>query len=98
MKIKNYKCKCGSNEFFFSSKGNQTGIYCNECGKWLKWADKDEQNLTLKRTDDNILDKIKAEIENERTFQRVMEEYDTAKGLRMALEIIDKYKDKEVEE
>ena len=38
----------------------------------------------------NILAEIKAKIEDERTFQRVMEEYDTAKGLRMALEIIDK--------
>ena len=52
MKIKNYKCKCGFDDFYFSSKGNQTGIYCIRCGKWLKWADKDERNLTLKRIDD----------------------------------------------
>lgn len=38
------------------------------------------------------LDKIRAEIERERSFQRVMEEYDIATGLRKALEIIDKYK------
>lgn len=49
MKIKDYKCKCGHNDFFFADKGNQKGIYCSYCGKWLKWADKDEQNLTIKQ-------------------------------------------------
>lgn len=48
MKIKEYTCKCGCNDFFFAEKGNQIGIYCDRCGKWLKWADKDEQNLRLK--------------------------------------------------
>lgn len=49
MKIKDYKCKCGQDDFFFADKGNQTGIYCSYCGKWLKWADKDEQNLSMKQ-------------------------------------------------
>lgn len=49
MKIKDYKCKCGHNDFFFTDKGNQKGIYCSYCGKWVKWADKDEQNLTMKQ-------------------------------------------------
>jgi hypothetical protein len=45
MKIKDYKCKCGCDDFFFMNKGVQVGIYCTLCGKWYKWADKDEQNL-----------------------------------------------------
>lgn len=49
MKIKDYKCKCGHNDFFFADKGNQKGIYCTNCGKWLKWADKDEQNLSMRQ-------------------------------------------------
>ena len=49
MTIKDYKCKCGHSNFFFAPKGSQKGIYCSHCGKWLKWADKDEQNLTLKQ-------------------------------------------------
>lgn len=48
MTIKDYKCKCGHDDFFFGDKGNQKGIYCSYCGKWLKWADRDEQNLRLK--------------------------------------------------
>jgi hypothetical protein len=45
MKIKDYKCKCGCDDFFFMNKGVQVGIYCTLCGKWYKWADKDERNL-----------------------------------------------------
>lgn len=51
MKIKDYKCKkCGCDNFFFSAKGeNAVGIYCDKCGAWFKWADKDEKNLANKR-------------------------------------------------
>ena len=44
-----------------------------------------------------ILDKIRAEIEKERTFQRAMDEYDIATGLRKSLEIIDKYREEQEE-
>ena len=60
-------------------------IYCSYCGRW---ADKDEQNLTLEQ--EPILDKIRAEIE-----QVVEEEskFDKkwAQGLKYALKIIDKH-------
>lgn len=62
MKIKDYKCKCNHNDFFFADKGNQKGIYCTYCGRWLKWADKDEQNLAMKQ--EPVIDKIRAEIMN----------------------------------
>lgn len=52
MKIKDYKCSCGSDQFFFANNGNQKGIYCSYCGKWLKWADKNERNLAI--TDKNV--------------------------------------------
>lgn len=64
MKIKDYKCKCGHNDFFFADKESQKGIYCSYCGKWLKWADKDERNLRMKQM--SILDKIRAEIKDNR--------------------------------
>ncbi len=85
MKIKDFVCKCGHNDFFFADKGNQKGIYCSYCGKWLKWADKDEQNLRMKQ--EPILDKIRAEID-QYLFQNEF-------GLEYRKEvsqIIDKYK------
>lgn len=39
-----------------------------------------------------VFDKIKVEIQRERSFYIAMDEYDIATGLRKALEIIDKYK------
>ena len=26
-------------------KGNQVGLYCSKCGKWIKWANKNERRL-----------------------------------------------------
>lgn len=41
-----YQCKkCDSSDFWFMKKGEHLGIYCINCGRWLKWADKDEQNF-----------------------------------------------------
>lgn len=35
---------CKSNDFFLEKKGNSTGLYCADCGKWIKWLSKDEIN------------------------------------------------------
>ena len=87
MKIKNYKCKCGHDDFFFADKGNQIGIYCSYCGKWLKWADRDEQNLRRKQV--SVLDKICADIE-----QEAFKDVNGSKYISVNLvnQIIDKYK------
>lgn len=88
MKIKDFKCKCGNNDFFFADKGNQKGIYCSYCGKWLKWADKDEQNLAMKQ--EPVIDKIRARIELEKLGYPPSAGY--YKAIMKCLQIIDKYK------
>ena len=40
--MKEYVCKCGSKRIFIRDNGTQTGIYCKECGKWIKWISKKE--------------------------------------------------------
>ena len=47
MKIKDFKCSCGKDDFmlFVPNEGKHTGIYCTYCGKWLKWANKEEKRL-----------------------------------------------------
>ena len=85
MKIKDFKCKCGHNDFIFADKGNQKGIYCSYCGKWFKWADKDEQNLRMKQA--YVLDKIRAEIDSHCSDNR-----DRNDGLYIAMKIIDRYR------
>lgn len=34
--------KCGSIDLHTEVKGNNTGLYCNDCGAWVKWLGKDE--------------------------------------------------------
>lgn len=87
MKIKDYKCKCGHEDFFFANKGNQKGIYCSYCGKWIKWAGKDEQNLDMKQAP--VLDKIREEIVD--LGQRTMND-NRASGIWACRDIIDKYR------
>ena len=81
MRIKDYKCTCGNNNFFIADKGNQKGIYCSYCGKWLKWADKNEQNLAMmtESIPMSVIDEIKSEI----TKQGVNS------GMLLSLSIID---------
>ena len=34
--------KCGSVSLHTEVKGNNTGLYCDDCGAWIKWLPKDE--------------------------------------------------------
>lgn len=36
------KSKCCNSSIHTETKGTQIGIYCDKCGKWQKWANKDD--------------------------------------------------------
>lgn len=37
---------CKNNSYFYKkNKGNVVGLYCNVCGRFLKWANRSEKNL-----------------------------------------------------
>ena len=41
--INNFICpKCDCEKTFIKKSGNHTGLYCSNCGKWIKWLTKDE--------------------------------------------------------
>ena len=47
MTIKDYSCKnCSGIDFFIKRKSIHNGLYCTYCGRWLKWADKEDLILT----------------------------------------------------
>ena len=63
--------KCGSIDLHTEVKGSNTGLYCNECGAWVKWLGKDElrafeyANKHGERCSDNrfdIIEKAKEDI------------------------------------
>ena len=45
-----YKCShCDSTKTKIEEKANQIGLYCAECGKWIKWLSKDEARVLKHR-------------------------------------------------
>lgn len=34
--------KCGSTSLYTKNNGNNIGLYCSDCGAWIKWIGKDE--------------------------------------------------------
>ena len=36
---------CGDSEIFLQNKGAQVGVYCANCGKWIKWLSKKDQAI-----------------------------------------------------
>lgn len=34
--------KCGSTNLYTDQNGNNTGLYCSDCGAWIKWLSKKE--------------------------------------------------------
>lgn len=36
---------CKGKSLFAMKKGDHIGLYCSSCGKWIKWANKNERNL-----------------------------------------------------
>lgn len=54
--------KCGSTSLHTETKGSNTGLYCDDCGAWVKWLGKDElrafehsiKKTNLKSEDEDI--------------------------------------------
>lgn len=61
--MKIYKCeKCGSTDIFIECNETHRGLYCGDCGKWIKWLNKDEERLASRQIIENKNEeKIKAE-------------------------------------
>lgn len=55
------KSKCCNDNVFVKIKGSQTGLYCSSCGKWVKWANKDDINLISESKERVYLGKIDIE-------------------------------------
>lgn len=43
--MKIFECKCGSTDVFIEQQGNNCGLYCADCGKWITWLNKDSKRL-----------------------------------------------------
>lgn len=58
----NFSCKkCGSVDLFIKENGVQTGLYCSDCGSWIKWLGKNDKRLAEKQIEEtkNEIESIK---------------------------------------
>jgi hypothetical protein len=52
--MKNYVCpNCESINVFTDKRGTQTGLYCKDCGRWIKWLSLKEIRLLERAQDEN---------------------------------------------
>lgn len=54
--------KCGSISLHTEIKGNNTGLYCNDCGSYIKWLSKDELRAFEHSKNEENKDVIECEI------------------------------------
>jgi len=58
--INNFICsKCNGTFTFIKKNNTQTGLYCSDCGKWIKWLGKEEIRLYERQLE---IDKMKSEV------------------------------------
>ena len=58
--INNFICsKCNGTFTFIKKNNTQTGLFCADCGKWVKWLGKEELRLYERKLE---IDKMKSEV------------------------------------
>lgn len=65
--MKEFECsKCRSKDIFIEKSGNNTGLYCSECGKWITWLNKDQLRLAERQMTSNTfdIDKVLEQLED----------------------------------
>ena len=56
--INNFVCsKCNGTFTFIKKNNTQTGLFCADCGKWVKWLGKEELRLYERK-----LEMVKSEV------------------------------------
>ncbi|MBQ9657254.1 MAG: hypothetical protein IJV31_00625 [Clostridia bacterium] len=64
--MKVFRCeKCKSIDVFIDKANNHTGLYCGDCGKWIKWLAKDEIRLVERQINSKIDNKINSYYNNQ---------------------------------
>lgn len=72
--MQNFACpKCGSIDVYIKENGTQTGLYCGDCGKWIKWLGKEEKRLVERwiessKQDSTFMEDIEEEEEEENSL------------------------------
>ena len=67
--------KCGSTSLHTEVKGNNTGLYCDDCGAWIKWVSKDELRAFEHSKKENGINRIEPDSKDMITRLKEFAEY-----------------------
>jgi hypothetical protein len=60
-----FSCKkCGSVSIHIKENGTQVGLYCSDCGVWIKWLGKDDRRLAELQIQNNSTVNVNTDINN----------------------------------
>ena len=65
--------KCGSVSLHTEIKGNNTGLYCDDCGAWVKWLGKEELRAFEHSKKNQILVQMRDTAPDKSIIQRLNE-------------------------
>lgn len=81
--------KCGSISLHTEVKGNNTGLYCDDCGAWVKWLGRDElRAFEHSRKTENNISKITDSLETYRVHQLNLDKINTVDDCKKILKFL----------
>ena len=80
--------KCGSISLHTKIKGNNTGLYCDDCGAWIKWLGKDELRAFEHSQKENSISEIKDNLETYHTHELNLDKINTVDDCKKILKFL----------
>lgn len=81
--------KCGSISLHTEIKGSNTGLYCDDCGAWVKWLGKDElRAFEHSQKVENNISKITDSLETYRVRQLNLDKINTIDDCKKILKFL----------
>lgn len=68
-------------------KGNNTGLYCNDCGSWVKWLGKDELKAFEHSQKENNISEIKNNLKTYRLYELNLDKINTVDDCKKNLKV-----------
>lgn len=80
--------KCGSISLHTEAKGNNTGLYCDDCGAWVKWLGKDELRVFEHSQKENKISGITDNLETYHVHELNLDKINTVDDCKRILKFL----------
>lgn len=80
--------KCGSISLHTEVKGSNTGLYCDDCGAWVKWIGKDELKAFEHSQKENNISGIKNNLKTYYLYELNLDKINTVDDCKKILKFL----------